>query len=391
MMRWKAVLLFLFLSLLMRAGNSAVYASFDSPLYESIYAQLEELELDEVLRYVEILESEYREFVPTLRFQDIITADSSGRSGRELLALMGRTLLKEVYFSSHLLRQLVLVAVLSAFLHRLGTSFGEKTVVELAFGVCFLVLVFIGLQSFRTILSMAGETMDNMVSFMYSLLPLMSALLAAVGGVTSAAIFHPILISAVGSIAWAVRYVLFPLIFTSAILGLLSNFSNEFPMSRLAGLARQITVTVLGALFIVFFGVVAVRGTISPVADGITLRAAKFFAKTFVPVVGSMFADAVEVVIGGSLLIKNAVGVFGLIMIFFLVTIPIMKVWAVVLVYKLVSALIEPICDKRLVGALTSLEGSLTLVLVSLATVALMFFLAVTVLVGMGNLAVLMR
>jgi len=96
------VLLFLFLSLLMRAGNSAVYASFDSPLYESIYAQLEELELDEVLRYVEILESEYREFVPTLRFQDIITANSSGRSGRELLALMGRTLLKEVYFSSHL-------------------------------------------------------------------------------------------------------------------------------------------------------------------------------------------------------------------------------------------------------------------------------------------------
>ena len=81
-MRWKALLLFLFLFFLTRAGHAVVHASFDSPLHESIYAQLEELELDQVLRYVDLLESEYREFVPGLRFQEIITADSPGRSGK---------------------------------------------------------------------------------------------------------------------------------------------------------------------------------------------------------------------------------------------------------------------------------------------------------------------
>lgn len=390
-MRLKVLVISVFLIHLVSTGNSIVCASFDSPLHESIYAQLEELELDQVLRYIDLLDSEYGEFVPSLDFSAIITGNSSYPGGGELLKLLVRSLLREVYVSSHLLRQLVLVAVLSALLHRLGMSFGEKTVVDLAFGICFLVLIFIGLQSFRTALSLAQETIDNMVSFMYSLLPLMSALLAAVGGVTSAAIFHPILISVIGTIAWVVRYFLFPLIFTSAVLGIISNFSTEFPMSRLAGLFRQITVTSLGVLFIVFLGVMVVRGAIAPIADGITLRAAKFFAKTFVPVVGSMFADAAEVVIGGSLLIKNSVGVFGLVMIFFFVAMPIVKVWAIVLVYKLVGALIEPICDKRLVNALTGLEGSLTLVLVALATVALMFFMAITILVSMGNLAVVMR
>ena len=150
-------------------------------------------------------------------------------------------------------------------------------------------------------------------------------------------------------------------------------------------------ITLLGIAFIIFSGFMVVRGAIAPITDGISLRAAKYLTKTFIPIAGSMFADTLEVVVGGSLLIKNAIGIFGLLMILFLVITPLLKVWAMILVYKLIGTLLEPICDKRIVNALGTMESSLTLVAIALGTVAVMFFLAITIVVGIGNFAVFLR
>lgn len=379
-------LIFLFvLALLMQQHAEA------SLLEESIEAQLEELDLDGLVRYTDLVEPDLQAYVPTLDLQGILTGMGGQLSIRDLFQQLIVLLLQEIVFSAVLLRQLVVVAALSAMLTRLSSAFGENAVVRLAQSICFLVIIVIGLQSFRTVMNLATETIDRMVSFMYAILPTLTALLAAAGGITSAAIFHPVLIAMVSAVASAVRYLLLPLIFAGGVLGLLAHFSAELPLSRLAGFVRQAAVTILGLMFIVFSGVMTVRGAVTPIADGVALRTAKFLTKTFVPVVGGMFADAVEVVAGGSLLIKNAVGVFGLAVVFFVVAVPIIKVWAVILIYKLTNAVIQPIVDNRVVEAIASLENTLTLILASLATAGLMFFLIITVLVGLGNLAAVMR
>ncbi|MGI6147786.1 MAG: stage III sporulation protein AE [Limnochordia bacterium] len=362
-----------------------------SPLQESIEAQLEELELEELLRFSELVEPDFQVYLPRLDLEGILGGGSGHLSAGELLRQLLEFMLREVMVSLALIRQLVVVAALSAILTRLGEAFGDSAVVRLAKAICFLVLIILGLQSFRAAVALAAETIDGMVSFMHAILPTLTALLAAAGGVTSAVVFHPVLVAMVGTVASAVRFILLPLIFGSAAIGLLAHFSEELPLSRLAGLTRQIAVTILGLLCVVFSGVIAVRGAISPIADGVGMRTAKFLTKTLVPVVGGMFADAVEVVAGGSLLIKNAVGVFGLGVVFFMVAVPVLKLWAVVLIYKVVAAVIQPIVDRQVVEAISGLEGSLTLVLAALVTAGLMFFLIITVVVGLGNLTAVMR
>lgn len=230
-----------------------------------------------------------------------------------------------------------------------------------------------------------------MVEFMHSLLPMLSTLLVAVGGVTSAAVFHPLLWALVSLTASLVQRLLLPLILLSTAFSLVSHFSSELAFPKIGSLLRQAVITILGVMFIVFSGFMVVRGAVAPIADGISLRTAKYLTKTFIPIAGSMFADTLEVVVGGSLLIKNAVGVFGLVMILCLVAAPLIKVLAMVFVYKVVGALLQPLCDRRVVQTLETMESSLVLVMIALGTAALMFFLAVTVLVGIGNLAVFMR
>lgn len=360
------------------------------PIQESLQAQLEALDLDQLLRFTEYVDEDFRELLPSLDLRDL-AAGSAARSPGDLLQRLLRSFLREVYLSMNLLRQLAVIGILAALLERLSGSFGSQMVVDLAFAVCFLILVLLGLQSFSTAAGAAQEAVRTMVEFMHSLLPMLSTLLVAVGGITSAAVFHPLLWALVSTLASLVQRLLLPLILLSTAFSLISQFSSGLAFPKLGGLFRQAVITILGIMFIVFSGFMVVRGAIAPIADGISLRTAKYLTKTLIPIAGGMFADAVEVVVGGSLLIKNAVGVLGLAMILLLVAAPLLKLVAMVFVYKLVGALLEPLCDKRLVQTLAALESSLVLVIIALGTAALMFFLAVTILVGLGNLAVFVR
>ncbi len=126
-------------------------------------------------------------------------------------------------------------------------------------------------------------------------------------------------------------------------------------------------------------------------ADGVALRTSKFLAGAVIPVVGGMMADAMEVVMGGSLLIKNAIGVFGMATLLVMLAFPLLKIFALVIIYRVATALVEPISDARLVDALGAMANTLTLVMAAVATAALMFFIVITVVVGVGNLAAVVR
>ncbi|MDI9484547.1 MAG: stage III sporulation protein AE [Bacillota bacterium] len=391
MRQWK-VLLLLFLVLTVSPQRGQAQTVPDAgPVQESIQAQLEALDLGQLLKFAEVLEEEYRQFLPSLDIRDLLGGGEGMSSPGELLVLILRKFLRELYLSLHLLRQLVVIGILAALLEYLSRSFGSKAVVDLASAVSFLVLVILGLQSFQIASNVAASAIDQMVGFMYSLIPMLSTLLAAVGAVTSAAVFHPMLWAVVGTIASLVQNLLLPMILVSTAFSLVAYFSTDLQFPKLGRMLRQGVISLLGLSFIVFSGFMAVRGAIAPVTDGISLRTAKYLTKTLVPIAGGMFADTLEVVVGGSLLIKNAVGVFGLVMILFMVAAPLLKVWAMILVYKVVGAFLEPVCNRRIVQVLGTMEASLTLVLIALATVALMLFLSITILVGIGNLAVLMR
>ena len=391
MRQWK-VLLLLFLVLTVSPQRGQAQTVPDAgPVQESIQAQLEALDLGQLLKFAEVLEEEYRQFLPSLDIRDLLGGGEGMSSPGELLVLILSKFLRELYLSLHLLRQLVVIGILAALLEYLSRSFGSKAVVDLASAVSFLVLVILGLQSFQIASNVAASAIDQMVGFMYSLIPMLSTLLAAVGAVTSAAVFHPMLWAVVGTIASLVQNLLLPMILVSTAFSLVAYFSTDLQFPKLGRMLRQGVISLLGLSFIVFSGFMAVRGAIAPVTDGISLRTAKYLTKTLVPIAGGMFADTLEVVVGGSLLIKNAVGVFGLVMILFMVAAPLLKVWAMILVYKVVGAFLEPVCNRRIVQVLGTMEASLTLVLIALATVALMLFLSITILVGIGNLAVLMR
>ena len=140
-----------------------------------------------------------------------------------------------------------------------------------------------------------------------------------------------------------------------------------------------------------FIGFMAIQGVAGGIGDALTLKTAKFMTGTFIPVVGGMLADAVETVLGYSLLIKNSATIVGLVILALITVFPLLKILAVISIYKICSALIQPLGETTLGEALQTMSKCLTLIFAAVATVALAFFIGIAIIIGASNATVMLR
>jgi stage III sporulation protein AE len=388
-MRITLLLLIIVLSFspLASAGTPDQAPSLDIILQE----QLNELDLSPLEDIVAAIRAEYDGYLPSLDLSYFRTLREGGgfRPGDVLAGLL-RYAARELAAQTTLLAKLIVLAVLCTLVKRMQDSLGGS-VGEIAYAICYLVLIGIALQSFSHALGSVSASVHTMVSFIYSLLPVLLTLLMSMGAAGSAALFHPMITVAVTVVSTIVANTVLPLLYFSGVLYLINSLSDKLPVSKLAGLLRDIAIVVMGFSFTVFVGLSIAQGTAAGVADGVAVRTAKFTAKTFIPVVGGLFSDVFETVAGCSALLKNGVGLVGLISILLLCALPAVKIMAVVLVYRLAAAIVQPMGATPVSEALSSLGSILTVVSGALITVGVMLFILITIVVGSGNAALSLR
>ncbi|NLP17780.1 MAG: stage III sporulation protein AE [Firmicutes bacterium] len=361
---------------------------------EIIKEQLHMLELDEIEALIGDINRQAAAYVPELSLGDLISRVIRGQEAFNVGDLIGgllQYLFKEVVANSRLLGQLLLLAVIAAILNNIQQAFAPQGVGQVAYSVCFLVLLALSVQTFGIALAAGQDAIEKMVTFMQALLPLLLTLLTAVGGVASAAVFHPLLFMIISVLATLIKSTIFPLIYIAAVLTIVSQLSPGVSISRLASLIQEASVALLGIIISIFIGVLVVQGVAASVSDGVSIRTVKFLAGTLVPLVGKMLADTIDAIAGCSLLLKNAIGIVGVIAVILLCAFPILKLASLIIIYKVAAAVIQPITEGRLTQCLNSLANSLTVVLVSVATVGVMFFMTITIVIGIGNMTVMLR
>lgn len=352
-----------------------------------------DLSVDEVNRFIASANSELEIEAPLLSFATLkelmakgVQFDLEGAA-----SLFGRKLFQELLHQTSLMGKLLFLAVLCSVLQNLQSSFARSQVAALAYGVSFVFLTVIAFTAFYHTLQVAMQAVDAMVTFMEALLPLLLSLLAGAGAVATAGLFSPLMLMVVTGVGVLVKHCVLPLLLVGAALECVNYLTEQYKLRALAGLFKQCGMLLLGLMMMLFLGLVTIQGVAGSVSDGLALRTAKFATANFVPVVGKVFSDAVELVMGASLLLKNAVGIFGVLTVGSLCLTPVLKLFSLTAVIKLTGALVEPMGDARMAKCLTSLGGYLLLVTGAVLTVALMFFLGTTILVGAGNMAYMLR
>ncbi len=359
-----------------------------------ILEQLDSLDINDMEELVSSMNNSKYVQIKDLNIKDMIIKTIKGQTDYTVGGIFNRIstlLFEEIFINSKLLAQLIFISILCALLSNLTKSLGESTASNAAFYGCYLVMIGISIKSFIIAMEVGQVAIDNMVSFMQALIPVLLSLLIAVGNVTASAIFKPVIVASIGISSTIIKDIIIPLIFLTTILAIVNNFTSKIQISKLSSLLKQICISLMGLLLTIFLGVISIQGVIASSTDGVTMRTAKFAVDNFIPIVGGFVSEAIDAVLGCSLLLKNAIGVVGLIVLMLIISFPILKILSLILIYKVAAALIEPITDTKIVDCLNDMSSSLTILFGTVLTVAIMFFIAVTAVVGAGNITAMIR
>lgn len=383
---WIIVILILLTSSIHVAANSVAQSEVEQKVLESISA-------DNLNQFISRVNQELSSDIPMLNSISIRDIATKGLSlnWQTIWQTMTSSLFKELTANTHLMGKLLFLSVLCAMLQNLQNSFEKSSISLLAYSVCFIFMAVIALTAFYNAVTLANQTVGYMVGFMEALLPLLISLLAGVGALTSAALFTPLMLFVISSVSIIIKDVVLPLLLLTATLDCLNFLSDKYRLSNLASLLKQAGMMVLGFTMVLFIGIITIQGAAGSVADGLTLRTAKFATATFIPVVGKVLADTVELVMGASLLIKNAVGIFGVMVVFMICLFPLIKLLSLIVIIKISGALVQPMGDEKMAKCLDSMGNNLLLVFGAVVVVALMFFLAITMIVAVGSTAMMLR
>ena len=281
------------------------------------------------------------------------------------------------------------VLLLSVLSHTLLGGKGGLS--GLAHGVGFIVILIPVVLLVLSELEHARETITAMTNRMDKLLPLLLALLTALGGNASSAFLHPMVVAASGSMVFLARELILRLVMCTCAVTTVNHLSDRAHLTRMARLLRSAVCWLLGVSFTVFLGAMSVQGVCSASIDGMVIRAAKYAVDNFVPVVGGMFSDTMDTLVGCTLIVKNALGVTAVFVLLAVILGPMMRTLAVVFVMKLSAALLEPVADGDVVQAIGDFSGTIVLFLITMLCVGTMYFLLIVQMLLVGNLTVLLR
>lgn len=293
-------------------------------------------------------------------------------------------LFKEIVVNFDLLGQLMILSVVAALLVNFQGAFSSN-MSRIAYMACYLGLAAIAVGSFKVALGIGQETIDNMVTFMMAMLPQMLVLTAGLGNINASVMLFPVLMTTATALATAMKNIVFPLIILSAIVSMVNHLSESIKVQRLGKFFTQMAQISLGFFLTVFVGVVTLRALYASILDKVALRTTRFITDNAIPLVGKMFSDTVEVAAGYVVMLKQALGVLGVLIIVGIILMPLLKIIALALIYKVVAALAEPLGDARIAAVLESMSAHLFLMLAAVTAVALMFFVMIAIIAGMSN------
>ncbi|VXC11824.1 stage III sporulation protein (feeding tube apparatus) [Bacillus sp. 349Y] len=388
------VLILLIIFLFPITGQAEGNAEEDASLQdEMINEQIDHLGIDELKGYWTSIVDDYGGFLPESQKGSLIDFIKGEKefSFKAWFTGLLHFAFQELMMNGKLLGTLILLTIFSMFLQSLQNAFEGGNVSKVAYGIVFMVLIIIALNSFHVAIDYTYEAITTMVNFIIALIPLLLALIAASGGLISAAFFHPVIIFLMNTSGILIKNVVLPLLFLSTLLSIVSTLSTHYKVTQLAQLLRTWSIGLLGAFMTIFLGVISVQGTTAAVSDGVSIRTAKFVTGNFVPVIGRMFTDATDTVISASVLLKNTVGIAGVAIILLIAAFPAIKILMIAFIYKLAAALLQPLGGGPVIECLDTISKSIIYVFAALAIVSFMFFLSITIIVAAGNITMMVR
>ena len=297
----------------------------------------------------------------------------------------------EIKESLKVMGSILIIVLIHSVLKSISDNLNNKSVAQITYYVQYILIATVIMTNFSSIITLTKEAVGNMISFIQLLFPLLMTLMLASGSVVSVNLIQPIILFIINLISNIFQSIIIPIILVGTALAIVSKISDRIQIDKLSKFLKSSSVWVIGILLTIFVGVLSIEGTLGSSVDGITAKTAKAAVSSFIPVVGKVLGDAVDTVIGCSAILKNAIGIVGVIVVIAICITPILKLAIITIIYHLTSALCEPIADSKIVSLTTQMADTFKILLAILCSISVMLIIGISLVINISNTGLMYR
>lgn len=273
---------------------------------------------------------------------------------------------------------ILLLVIIASIFANFSEVFKSTQVAEISFSMLYMLLITICLNNFRVLIDAATQNMDQLMTFMKLLNPVYFLAVAVSTGSSTSVAFYQIILLLIFLVEILIRNFLIPVTQIYMVIKILDEFSPEIHLSKFAELIETVVSWSLKTLTAGIIGLNVIQGLLTPAIDSVK-RSLVTKGGEAIPIVGDAISGAAEVVLGSAVLIKNGIGVAGMIICLVVCLVPIIQIAITSLLYQVVAALIQPISDKRMVNCVSSMADGTKMLLKIVTTTGILFLLTIAV------------
>lgn len=277
---------------------------------------------------------------------------------------------------------LIIIAVMGALIANFSKLLQGKKVAETAFYMVYMLFFSVLAVAFAQISSLACDTLQKVFDFIKIFSVAYFTCITFTYGSIAGSVFYEFTLVMMNVASYVIVKFALPAIEFYFFLRIASQISEEDMFSKLANLIKDIVDTGLKTMFGIIMGVNVVQGLVVPVAaeakNSIIVKMG-----SSIPGIGNTVSSVASTVLCAGKLVKNAVGIAGIVVVVFICVIPLLKIFVSKIVYQIISALIQPISDKRIISCLDAAVATLKMQVYAVGTGCMMFVISIALISAM--------
>lgn len=306
-------------------------------------------------------------------------------SVHQVLNLIGAMLFEEIGVFIQLGVRFVLIVLLCNLLQTLSSSFQSQNTTKVSFFVCYLVVIYSVIQSFFIMAQLAKGAIDKMSEIMFVAIPSLLAFLSTTGYVSSAGAMAPVIIGALNLSTYVIKNLILPCIISVVVLEVISTMSDDFKIDKFIALFYNSMKWILRSILLISVSILGFYKMTLPYVDTTVKKAAVNISSAFIPVIGDAIGGAVDFIVNCSMLVKNAFSIGVILWIVAIVSLPLIKILAYVIVYHVAAAAIEPLGDKKMAGIASKLAKGCEFIMSCVGIVTILCIVVLLICISIGG------
>lgn len=302
---------------------------------------------------------------------ELIKGNFSGVFHKCLLTLR-ESLFGEIAKNGRWIAQVLILGLTGAIFANFSSIFSSSQIAETGFYVTYLLMFTFLASSFLTGISITKELLSHIIEFMRALVPTYFLAVSFSGGSLTSAAGYGWMLFSISIVEWLVLRLLMPVLRIYILFVFAGHMVKEDIFSKMTELLDSSVRWGLKTMTGVILGFHLLQNLVTPYADALKNTSLQRFVSV-IPGLGQGAAAVSQMVMGTGVLIKNSIGVGAVIILVLISVIPLFKLVLLCLFYQGAAALLQPVCDKRMVACISEV-GNGCRILLSMASAALLLF-----------------